>query len=122
MWENFTLLFRTVLAVAGVLVLAYWCSVLLKKQWVKSSGDGNMRLLEHIQVGQNQRILLLKVGEHTYLIGVSQAGIRFLTEVEGDFQSKEPVFHREAVPQIPFQEILKKYMPPHQGKKGEKDE
>lgn len=116
------MLFRTVLAVAGVLVLAYWCSVLLKKQWVKSSGDGNMRLLEHIQVGQNQRILLLKVGEHTYLIGVSQAGIRFLTEVEGDFQPKEPVFHMEAVPQIPFQEILKKYMPPHQGKKGEKDE
>ncbi|MCI8726001.1 MAG: flagellar biosynthetic protein FliO [Hungatella sp.] len=116
------MLFRTVLAVAGVLVLAYWCSVLLKKQWVKSSGDGNMRLLEHIQVGQNQRILLLKVGEHTYLIGVSQAGIRFLTEVEGDFQPKEPVFYREAVPQIPFQEILKKYMPPHQGKKGEKDE
>ena len=66
------MLFRTVLAVAGVLVLAYWCSVLLKKQWVKSSGDGNMRLLEHIQVGQNQRILLLKVGEHTYLIGDSE--------------------------------------------------
>lgn len=122
MWENFSLLFRTALTVVGVLVLAYWCTVLLKKQWVRSSGDGNMKVLEHIQLGQNQRILLLKVGEHNYLIGASQAGIRLLTEVEGDFQPKESLFHGENVPQIPFQEILKKYMPPHQGKKGEKDE
>ena len=114
------MLFRTVLAVVGVLVLAYWCSVLLKKQWVRSSGDGNMKLLEHIQVGQNQRILLLKVGEHNYLVGVSQAGIQLLAEVEGDFQPREFMLHKETVPQIPFQEVLKKYMPPHQGKKGEK--
>lgn len=114
------MLFRTVLAVVGVLVLAYWCTTLLKKQWVRSSKDGNMNLLEQIQVGQNQRILLIKVGEHNYLIGVSQAGIQLLAEVKGEFQPKEPVFHTEAAPQIPFQEVLKKYMPPHQGKKGEK--
>ena len=112
------MLFRTVLAVAGVLVLAYWCSVLLKKQWVKSSGDGNMRLLEHIQVGQNQRILLLKVGEHTYLIGVSQSGIQLLAEVEGEFQAAE-AFKPEPLTQLPFRDVLDKYLTGHQKKKEE---
>ena len=121
MWENFNLLFRTVLAVVGVLVLAYWCTTLLKKQWVRSSGDCNIKVLEHIQIGQDRRILLLKVGEHNYLIGTSQAGIQLLAEVDGDFQPKEPMLSADGSPQASFQEILKKYMPPHQGKKGGKE-
>ena len=121
MWENFNLLFRTVLAVVGVLVLAYWCTNLLKKQWVRSSGDGHIKVLEHIQIGQDRRILLLKVGEHNYLIGTSQTGIQLRAEVEGDFQPKEPLLSAEVAPQSSFQEILKKYMPPHQGRKGGKE-
>ncbi len=120
MWDNFQLLFRTILTVAGVLALAYWCTTLLKKQWVKSSGDGNIKVLEHIQLGQDRRILLLEVGEHHYLIGISQAGIQLLSEVEGDFRPKEQLISPGSTPQIPFQEVLKKYLPPHQGKKGGK--
>ena len=57
-------LFRAVLTVGAVLVLAWWCSRLLGKQWVKTSGfGGNICLIEQIQVGQNQKILILKVGE-----------------------------------------------------------
>ena len=68
-------LFRAVLTVGAVLVLAWWCSRLLGKQWVKTSGfGGNICLIEQIQVGQNQKILLLKVGEEYILVGVSPAG------------------------------------------------
>ena len=110
-------LFRAVLTTVAVLLLAYWCSRLLGKQWVRSSGSGRLQIIEQIQVGQNQRILLLRTGEKNYLIGVSQAGIQMLAEVEGDF-------HIDILPQpniqaqAPFQDILDKYLTLHQKKKG----
>lgn len=80
-------LFRAVLTVAAVLVLAWWCSRLLGKQWAvkPSSASGSIRLIEQLQVGQDRRILLLKVGEEHYLIGVSQAGIQLLSKIDGSF-------------------------------------
>lgn len=112
-------LFRSVLTVAAVLLLAYWCSRLLGKQWmIKSSGSGNIQIIEQIQVGQNQRILLLKAGEKHYLVGVSQAGIQMLAEAEGRFEAAQP-----PSPDIPaqssFQDIFGKYLAGHHKKKGE---
>ena len=111
-------MFRGVLTVLIVLLLAYWSSRVLARQWVKTSGSGNLRVIEQLQVGQNQRILLLKTGESNYLIGVSQAGIQFLAEVEGDFEAEavEPV--QSAAVQLPFREILDR-LTKSQTKKGE---
>ena len=103
-------LFRAVLTVLGVLLLAFWCSRLLGRQWARSSGSGN------IQVGQNQKILLLKAGGHNYLVGVSPAGIRLLTEVEGDFEAVAPP--APATLELPFRAFLEKCQASH-GKKGE---
>ncbi len=114
-------LFQAVLTVLGVLVLAYYCSRLLGKQWGKTSQSGSMRVLEHIQVGQNQKILLLQVKDKVYLVGVSQAGIRLLTELEGDFQAAGPLDLSNRV-QPPFQELLEKYLMPHKKKGGDTDE
>ncbi len=111
-------LFRAVLTVAVVLLAAFWCSRFLGKQWTRSSRSGNMQVLEQIQVGQSQRILLLKVGVHNYLVGVSQAGICLLTEVEGDFEAAGPLFS-DARTELPFPELMEKYLAPHR-KKGEK--
>ncbi|MCI8950331.1 MAG: flagellar biosynthetic protein FliO [Lachnospiraceae bacterium] len=114
-------LFQAVLTVLGVLVLAYYCSHLLGKQWGKTSQSGSMRVLEHIQVGQNQKILLLKVKDKVYLVGVSQAGIRLLTELEGDFQTTG-LLDLSGRAQPPFQELLEKYLMPHKKKGGDTDE
>ena len=109
-------LFRAVLTVLGVLLLAFWWSRLLGRQWARSSGSGNMQVIEHIQVGQNQKILLLKAGGHNYLVGVSPAGIRLLTEVEGDFEAVAPP--APATLELPFRAFLEKCQASH-GKKGE---
>lgn len=111
-------LFGYVLTVACVLLLAYWCSRLLAKQWVKGSGTGNLQIIEQIQISQNQRILLLKAGDTNYLIGVSQAGIQMLAEVEGEFQAAEQPLP-EPLTQLPFRDVLDKYLTPHQKKKEE---
>ena len=86
--------------------MAWWCSRLLGKQWVRSSGSGNIELIDQLQVGQNQKVLLMKVGEKHYLVGVSPAGIQLLSEVEGEFLLPR---HPEisAGTQLPFQELLK---------------
>lgn len=111
-------MFRAVLTVAIVLLLAYWCSRLLARQWVKGSGTGNLQIIEQIQISQNQRILLLKAGDTNYLIGVSQAGIQMLAEVEGEFQAAEQPLP-EPLTQLPFRDVLDKYLTPHQKKKEE---
>ena len=114
-------LFSTILTVVAVLLLAYWCSRLLAKQGMKTSGTRNMKVLEHIQVGQDRMILLLKVGEHTYLVGASQAGISLLTEVEGEFEADMPLT-TEDTPLSSFQTLLKEYLSRQPKKDGEKDE
>lgn len=114
--QSFTL-FRTVIMVILVLALAYWCTVLMKKQWVKSSVSSNIKVLEQISVGQDRRILLLNVGEHNYLVGVSQAGIQLVAEVDGDYQAAQPP-QPEATAQPAFGAILEKYLSLHQKKKG----
>ena len=111
-------MFRAVLTVAIVLLLAYWCSRLLARQWVKGSGTGNLQIIEQIQISQNQRILLLKAGDTNYLIGVSQAGIQMLAEVEGEFQAAEQPLP-EPLTQLPFRDVLDKYLTGHQKKKEE---
>ncbi len=113
-------LFRAVLTVGAVLVLAWWCSRLLGKQWVKSSGfGGNICLIEQIQVGQNQKILLLKAGEEYILVGVSPAGIQFLSKVEGDFQAAVPP-QPSAGTGASFGELLRERLESWQEKRGGK--
>lgn len=111
-------MFRAVLTVAVVLLLAYWCSRLLAKQWVRGNGGANLQVIEQIQIGQNQRILLLKAGKTNYLIGVSQSSVQMLAEVEGEFQAAEPS-KPEPLTQLPFRDVLDKYLTPHQKKKEE---
>jgi flagellar protein FliO/FliZ len=111
-------LFRAVLTVAVVLLLAYWCSRLLAKQWVRGNGGANLQVIEQIQIGQNQRILLLKAGKTNYLIGVSQSSVQMLAEVEGEFQAAEPS-KPEPLTQLPFRDVLDKYLASRQNKKEE---
>ena len=67
-------LFNAILTVVGVLFLAYWCSRMLGKQWVKDScSGGNLKVLSQLQVGHDLIILLLKEVDHHYLVGFSQA-------------------------------------------------
>ncbi len=111
-------LFNAILTVVGVLFLAYWCSRLLGKQWVKDScSGGNLKVLSQLQVGQDRRILLLHVGEHHYLVGVSQAGIQLLAEVEGEFEADmPPVAGSETLSS--FQELFEKCKKFHHDKNG----
>lgn len=111
-------MFRAVLTVIAVLLLAYWCSRLLAKQWVKTTGLRHLKIIEQVPVGQNQKILLLNIGESNYLIGVSQAGIQLLTEVEGDFNTEESPLAQNLPGVSPFGEVLDQLLKKPLKKKG----
>lgn len=102
-------LFRAVLTVIVVLVMAWWCSRLLGKQWGQFSGSGNIRLVGQLQVGRDRSILLLQVGEDNYLVGVSQAGIQLLSKVEGEFETEQPLGMPVSM-QRPFREFFEKQL------------
>ena len=106
-------LFQAIITVVGVLALAYYCSRLLGKQWGRTSQSGSMSVLE--------QILLLQVKDRFYLVGVSQAGIRLLTELDGDFQPAG-ASDSSGRAQPPFQEFLEKYLTPQKKKGGDADE
>lgn len=72
-----------------ILFLAYWSSRLLGKSWTRTSAGKHMKVIEQIQIGQDKQLLLVKLQEHTYFLGVSQAGIQLLSQVEGEFNDCE---------------------------------
>lgn len=90
-----------------VLFLAYWCSKFLGHGLSRVSEGRNMRVIERIGLGTNKQLLLLKIKDSTYLIGVSQSGIQMLAELEGEFEA--PPSSGTKVFPAGFEEILKKY-------------
>lgn len=90
-----------------VLLCAYGCSRFLGKGFRRASSGRNMKVIEQLRLGADQQLLLIKLGEHTYLIGVTQSSIRLIAEVEGDFE--EQALPKAASGLSPlFEETLKK--------------
>lgn len=103
-----------------ILVLAYWCSRYLGKRYGGGVSGKYLKVLDRIQVGADRYLFLLKLQDHTYLIGVSPAGVQLLSEPE-DFvgePEEEPRFDSGAGPG--FQELLKAYSSFREKKKGDK--
>lgn len=99
----------TLLMLICVLVLAYCMSRFLGKRLahVSSSTNRNMRVIEQLGLGTNGQLLLVKVREDTYLIGVNQAGFQMLGHMEGEFEEISPA-GKTGISSA-FGQMLKKY-------------
>ena len=85
--DSFTSLAGALFAVACVLLLAYWSSRFLGKNYAKTVSGKNMKVLEQIRIGADKQIFLLK--SQVYLIGASPAGIQLLSRIEDEFPEEE---------------------------------
>ncbi|MCI8549966.1 MAG: flagellar biosynthetic protein FliO [Lachnospiraceae bacterium] len=112
-----------------VLALAYWFSRFLGKRlkYANTSSDRNMKVIEQISFrsgplgrGTGEQLILLKIKEKTYLIGVSSAGFQLLDHLEGEF-AEESASDKPAVP-MAFGEVFKKYAGMRRKEKEKKDE
>lgn len=103
------------LTVVCILALAFWCSRMLGKGFIRQSSGRNLKVVEQLQVGPDKYILLLKLQEHTYLVGVSAAGIQMLSEVDGIEITGDS---EKTVEDTGFHDLMKKYASLYQRKKG----
>jgi flagellar protein FliO/FliZ len=101
-----------------VLGLAYWFSRFLGNRMTHTFSGHNMKVIEQLSLstgglnrGANAQIVLLKIKEEIYLIGVSQAGVSLLAKLSGDFPDALPSPGKAVLPPA-FEEVLKKYAAP----------
>lgn len=113
--ESFTSLAGAVFAIFCVLVLAYWSSRFLGKNFAKAASGKNMKVLEQIRIGADKQMILLKLKSQVYLIGVSPAGIQLLSQMEDDF-SEEELEIQEETPC--FKTIMEQYAKLQHKRKG----
>ncbi|MCI8506040.1 MAG: flagellar biosynthetic protein FliO [Lachnospiraceae bacterium] len=112
-----------------VLVLAYWFSRFLGKRmkFANSSGNRHMKVIEQLSFrssalgkGSGEQLVLLKIKEETYLIGVSAAGFQLLEHLEGEFAEASPAEKVAGTPA--FTDVFRKYTASLGKEKRKKDE
>ena len=63
----------------GVLALAYWSTRhVVGRLAVKRRTGGRMEVLDQMSLGRDQRVVLARVGETVYLLGVSSGSVSCL--------------------------------------------
>lgn len=91
-WE----LFGVLAAVILILILAYYATKWIGKHGgmaggtmsVRADGAEKFRVLAQLTVGRNERLLLVRLEEKCFLLGVTEHGITMLRELEEDEASK----------------------------------
>lgn len=73
-------------AVVAILAVAYWCTRLIAQrgmtvgtQGVRTSGE--LCVLGQINIGKGERLVLIRLHERCFLIGVTAGNISILTEL-----------------------------------------
>ncbi len=114
MIEGLMSLAGAILMVVCILALAWWCSRMLGKGWVGATSGRNMKILEQIRVGTDRSLLLVKLGGHVYLIGVSGAGIQLIAQIEDELEEPKEPEQRDSS----FYHLMKSYAFTNRKKEG----
>lgn len=78
MWDALVAL----LALAGVLALAYFTSKALSARMQGLTRTPHMRVLDRLVLGRDKTVLILKIGDRILCVGVTQSNMSLLTEME----------------------------------------
>lgn len=105
MFEVISLLFIFIFVIG----LAYVITKKLASLGALHMQGENMQIIETLQLGINQMVHLVKVGDKTFLIGVSKDHITYLSEV--DSESIDLSVYKTSKETVSFEAYLKKVMP-----------
>lgn len=109
-------------AVILILLLAWWWSRFLGRRMSGAAGGRYMKVIDSIMIGRDKQLLLVKVREETFLVGVSAQEISFMTRVEEEFPDIVPDAGNGAAG-MPFSEALQQVLKQMKNRKEhEKDE
>ncbi len=115
-WETIGSLLWALVATCLVLALAYWFTRRVAGRLALGQGlrgRSRMRVVDQTPLGRDQRLVLARVGETFYLLGVSQGGITCLRVLSQE--EAAPWQEQEQPPAAPeaamsFREALRKVM------------
>ena len=75
-------LITMLIAVAVILYLSYIVSRKVGSGSISSGMTGNIKVLDRAFVGRDKSVVIVRVGQKDYLLGVSQDSVRLLQELE----------------------------------------
>lgn len=107
------------LATCVILVLAYCFTRYVVGRMVPGGSwrSGHITVLEQVAISKDQKLLLVRMGEHVYFLGVTQGSITCLQVVPKEEAAKWEEEQARTTPQMPtmptmssFQEVYRKMM------------
>ena len=99
----FTVIFMLI-CFAGVLFLAYYCTRLIGKRGnIGGICAGNIKVIDRLNLSQNQSLLIVQVCGKTLLLGCTAHEVTCISELDGSLISKA-----EPQSQLSFAQIFKK--------------
>ena len=111
--SNFWSLLGVLAVIVLILYLAYFAT-----RWIgthsapggagalRAGGAGGLRILGQLGVGRNERLVLVRLGERCYLLGVTEHQITLLRELDGE-EAAPWLAQRESMVAAPgFLEVL----------------
>ena len=103
-FSAFINIFALLLIFVIVLIMAYFASKLIGKfQGNYLATKSNIRLVESFRVGNNKYIVIIKIADQYYSLGVGKDEINLIDKVSGDSLVKN-----QESPGLNFKEILSK--------------
>jgi len=101
------LIFRLVLALAaviGAILLTVWVlRRLMTRRWPGRAGERPVRIIDRVQLAPKRSLDVVAVGDRIILLGVTENGINFLTELSAEEKTR---FILDAVKQHGFRNTL----------------
>lgn len=105
MWEVISLLFVFIFVIG----LAYFMTKKIASLGALRMQGKNMKIIESLQLGINQMVYLVQVGDKTLVIGVSKDHMTYLTEIDKD--SIDLSVYKISNETPTFEEYFKKVIP-----------
>ena len=80
-WSTLAYLLTLLAVFAFVLVLAYLASRFLAGRFASAAGAAGGQLLSHLPLGPNRSVCIVELGEHVFVLGVTEHSITLLREI-----------------------------------------
>ena len=109
--RGFLTVATTLVIVAAILFFAWWFTRKLATGTAFRSAQQSeyMKIIDRIPVTQDKAIIIVRAGENHYMIGVSQAGLSLLAQIdEDDLLPIPPVVYEPTLGDVNFKDILQK--------------
>ncbi|MCL1843920.1 MAG: flagellar biosynthetic protein FliO [Defluviitaleaceae bacterium] len=111
MTDMFWNMVRFIAATGFVAILAYYATKKLASSRKLNPKDGNLSVVESLNVGGNAVVRLVKAGEKFLVIGVTKEKVTLLTELDKE-QVTEPETVEIKTLDTPFGRVLSRFITP----------